>query len=552
MANVIFKQGLASEYAALATKDFSTFYRTTDTNELYWGSKKITNAADLEALITRLDGDENTLNSIRNVVAGYISGLDTVSDVTIASQSGKAISIAAGISESDGVIGAGSGTAITLADVASTGKAEDIEIDDDGDLLTATDVEGALAELAGAIADATDAGAVTCETSSPATGDILRTYSFYQGVLGTDDAAAKAAKKIVDVNVPRDYLVKEAEVKTVTTADDPYTGAVVGDKYIDFTVNTKDSLGTATHLYIPVDDLMSAISGSTGAEITVAISSDNQISATVNKIAATKIIYREADNTDPEHPVTEQTVKQKIDVIDATIAAMDANLDASGTAQHSGTFVLSGVTQVDGVITAVDSVEVEAAGAAAAAVAALDATADSTKTSIDGSTARTAQNNGVFALQALTETDGKLASMTAVEVDPAGAAATAKSEVIGTGTGRTGSGTDLDPYVYADTIKGVKTLIADTAADAAAAVADLDSTAGIASKSGNVVTIKTGLVQTDGVVTNDSGTDIVLEDVAVSGASVDVSVTDSGNYFTGSNVEAILQEVGQQLTWQSI
>ena len=55
---------------------------------------------------------------------------------------------------------------------------------------------------------------------------------------------------------------------------------------------------------------------------------------------------------------------------DTAIAALDADLDASGTAQHSGTFVVAGITEVDGVITAVDSVEVEAAGAAAA----LDAT----------------------------------------------------------------------------------------------------------------------------------------------------------------------------------
>ena len=57
--------------------------------------------------------------------------------------------------------------------------------------------------------------------------------------------------------------------------------------------------------------------------------------------------------------------------ISTAIAALDADVDASGTAQHSGTFVVSGITEVDGIITAVDSVEVEAAGAAAAAVAAL-------------------------------------------------------------------------------------------------------------------------------------------------------------------------------------
>lgn len=53
------------------------------------------------------------------------------------------------------------------------------------------------------------------------------------------------------------------------------------------------------------------------------------------------------------------------------IAAMDSELDATGTAAKGGVFVVSGVTQVDGVITAVDSVEVEQAGAAAAVEAKL-------------------------------------------------------------------------------------------------------------------------------------------------------------------------------------
>ena len=49
------------------------------------------------------------------------------------------------------------------------------------------------------------------------------------------------------------------------------------------------------------------------------------------------------------------------------LADLDADLDATGTAQHAGVFVVSGVTQVDGELTAVDSTEVEVAGAAAAA-----------------------------------------------------------------------------------------------------------------------------------------------------------------------------------------
>lgn len=65
--------------------------------------------------------------------------------------------------------------------------------------------------------------------------------------------------------------------------------------------------------------------------------------------------------------------------ITTAIGALDADLDASGTAQHNGTFVMSGVTEVDGVLTAVDSVEVEAAGAAAAAKATIDAYTVNTK-----------------------------------------------------------------------------------------------------------------------------------------------------------------------------
>lgn len=77
------------------------------------------------------------------------------------------------------------------------------------------------------------------------------------------------------------------------------------------------------------------------------------------------------------------------DYTDTAIAALDADLDASGTAQHSGTFVISGVTQTDGTIVSVDSVEVEAAGAAAALEAQLAAIAksgDSADASYDNTT----------------------------------------------------------------------------------------------------------------------------------------------------------------------
>ena len=74
------------------------------------------------------------------------------------------------------------------------------------------------------------------------------------------------------------------------------------------------------------------------------------------------------------------TAEGEIDDLQAAIAAMNSEKDATGTAVNGGVFVVSGVTQVDGVITAVDSVEVEQAGAAAAVDAKLGAGFSATST----------------------------------------------------------------------------------------------------------------------------------------------------------------------------
>lgn len=245
--------------------------------------------ADAISTVVGTGSDAKTADTVNgakayadDAVSTAVGGLD-VNEFSLATESSGVVTIK-GIKEVDGEIAVGTDTTkdVVFAKAATTGAAADISVADTGEKINATNVEGALAELADAIATATDAGEVTCETDNPASGDTLKTYSFYQGVLATDDEATKAAKKIVDINIPRDYLVKAAEVKTVETADTPYTGAEVGDKYIDFTVNTKDSAGTATHLYIAVDDLMSAITAAQNAtQVQVAISANNEISATL-------------------------------------------------------------------------------------------------------------------------------------------------------------------------------------------------------------------------------------------------------------------------------
>lgn len=86
----------------------------------------------------------------------------------------------------------------------------------------------------------------------------------------------------VPINIPKDFLVKGASVQTVTVQDQPYEGAKVGDKYIDFVINVKSGTATDEHLYLPVNELVDVYTVQQNAtEIQLAISPTNEISATI-------------------------------------------------------------------------------------------------------------------------------------------------------------------------------------------------------------------------------------------------------------------------------
>ena len=69
------------------------------------------------------------------------------------------------------------------------------------------------------------------------------------------------------INIPKDYLVKEAELLEVAATDTPYSGAVIGDKYIDFTINTQAADEDERHIYLPVKDLVDVYTGGNGVNI---------------------------------------------------------------------------------------------------------------------------------------------------------------------------------------------------------------------------------------------------------------------------------------------
>jgi len=125
------------------------------------------------------------------------------------------------------------------------------------DTLTSTTgvlTDGAVSQIKAYVdaksAEQTSSGAVTVTETQTPTAGYAKTYSIAQG--GTE---------VGKIDIPKDFLVQSATLETVETADVPYTGAVVGDKYIDFVINTEDASETPEHIYLPVKDLVDVYTG---------------------------------------------------------------------------------------------------------------------------------------------------------------------------------------------------------------------------------------------------------------------------------------------------
>lgn len=94
---------------------------------------------------------------------------------------------------------------------------------------------------------------------STATDGYLASYQLQKDNVGVGDI----------INIPKDYLVKSAEVKTSTGTGDA-SGLPAGTKYIDFTINTYDSAsgsGTTSHIYLNVEDLVDVYTPGNGIDI---------------------------------------------------------------------------------------------------------------------------------------------------------------------------------------------------------------------------------------------------------------------------------------------
>lgn len=90
------------------------------------------------------------------------------------------------------------------------------------------------------LSDSIAAGGVISLTENPSIA-YAKSYVLSQG-----------NKEIGTINIPKDMVISSGSLQSVTSADNPYVGAKVGDKYIDLVIANS----TSEHIYIPVSDLI--------------------------------------------------------------------------------------------------------------------------------------------------------------------------------------------------------------------------------------------------------------------------------------------------------
>lgn len=327
---------------------------------------------ELKGQINTLNANDTTAGSVAKSIKDAVEALD-VSEIALTSVSSSVLSIS-GIKEVDGKIAKGDNS-VTLAKVAMTGTAADVAIVDAGGKITATDVEGALQELAG---NASGKAVYITTTAGQSTDPFSKRYGIYQG--NGSAASPVAGEKIADIDIPKDMVVESGTVVTITfnSSDNKlYDGAT------DVTEIIKGAGGTATaadagkyikliianatsdKIYIAVKDLVDLYTAQANAtEVQLAIDANNEISATIVAVNGTKVGYQYSGSVITEsvsaaltrldgNDTTTGSVAKKIK--DA-IAALDSTADVNLAQANGSVLTFTGsMKEVDGLIAAGDA-----------------------------------------------------------------------------------------------------------------------------------------------------------------------------------------------------
>lgn len=311
-----------------------------------------------------------------NAANSAVNALDTLSDITVASNTDGVVTLTAGIKEENGIIAKGTGADITLAKVATTGSSADVTYDNTTSGLTATDVKAAIDEVAAASAGGVESKTVYLQDESAGQSDYAKVYKLYQGA-NAPSAQTDPAALIGTINIPKDLVVQSGSVVQVFYNGDDHLlheGSVAGPdvtnyivpeggtpsaqyegKYIKLIIQNQTA-----PLFIAVKDLVDVYTGGTTTEATVAISATNEITVTINSIAASKITHgattvEAALNTIEGNDTTAGSIakaqKDAQDYADGAVSAAVVGLTGTaGVASVTGDVITikGGVTQANG------------------------------------------------------------------------------------------------------------------------------------------------------------------------------------------------------------
>lgn len=211
MANVIFKVGTKALFTALEQKDTNTLYWLIDTKEIYKGDVLFgTGSTATEAAAGLLSAEDKA--KLDALASGSFSGLTPV-DATI-------------------VIADGEAGAKTIGVQISKEPGNQLQVKPDGIYVAGNGT--------------VDAPEYIIKKLDTATEGFSASYQL-QKTVGKDSTLVGDI-----VNIPKDLVVQSGSIQTVTEADVPYSGAQVGDTYIDLVLNDPD----ASHIYIPTKGLV--------------------------------------------------------------------------------------------------------------------------------------------------------------------------------------------------------------------------------------------------------------------------------------------------------
>lgn len=255
------------------------------------------------------------------------------------------------------------------------------------------------------------------------------TYQLFE-VTG-EGASAVETPVGAKINIPKDMVVQSATVETVETADVPYSGAQVGDKYIDLVIANADN----THVYIAVNDLVDVYTAGNGIDITdnaVSVVVDgtnaNGLSVSANGVAlatATTTTAGAMSATDKDKldnaDVTAYTAGNGIDITSHAVSATVDATNANGLSVGAGGLAMGlASTTANGAMSATDKAKLDDADVTAyTAGNGIDITSHAVSAVVDTANANglSVGNGGLALAAATTSTNGAMSAADKTKLD---------------------------------------------------------------------------------------------------------------------------------------